>query len=215
MDKVAAIEKTREHVRHAMQGMDSGHDHFHVERVWRTARQIAEEEKADLFVVEMAALLHDIADWKFHGEDAGTTKAREWMSTLDLDEETVEKVIEIIDGVTFKGAAEKAKHLSLEGNVVQDADRLDALGALGISRVFSFAGFKGNPIHDPAAEPQHNMNFEQYKKNKSTAINHFHEKLLLIKDRMNTDTAKKMAEGRHTYMEEYLDRFFKEWNGEL
>jgi uncharacterized protein len=210
MDKQEIILRTAEYVKAGMNSGDSGHDWHHVERVRKLAKIIGREEGADLFVVELAALLHDLDDWKFN---TSTERTEKFLDDL-VDTYTKGKVMHLINDMSFKGAAEEMPVLSKEGLVVQDADRLDALGAIGISRVFSFAGFKKNPIHDPEVMPAKNMTFEEYRKNKSTAINHFYEKLLLIKDRMNTAAGRRIAEGRHAFMEQYLEQFFKEWNGE-
>ncbi len=206
-------EKTIEYVKGEMKN-DSGHDWYHVERVWKMAKRIAEEEDADMFVVEMAALLHDIADWKFHGEGAGSNKAMDWLKKNGVEEEKIKQIIRIIDGTSFRGEGETPQELSLEGRIVQDADRLDAIGAIGVARTFVFAGWKGNAIYDPKIPVVKNMKYDQYMKVTSPSVNHFYEKLLLLKGMMNTKTGKKLAEGRHKFMEEYLDQFFKEWKGE-
>lgn len=210
MHKEEAIEKTIEYVKRIMdEYKDAAHDWFHIERVWKMAKIIAKEEGADTFIVEMAALLHDIDDFKFNrGEKA--VKSNMWLESLNLDKSVINKIIHIIENVSFKGAGEKEKIQTLEGKVVQDADRLDAIGALGIARAFSYAGYKNIPIFNPAVEVRHDMNFGQYKKPEESAVNHFYEKLLLLKDRMNTKTGKFLAENRHTFMKMYLHQFFKE-----
>src|SRR5688500_14539831 len=171
--------------------------------------RIAREEGADLFVVELAALLHDVADWKFAGGDheAGPRAARRWMESVAARPATADHVCEIIAGLSFKGAGVATPMRSLEGQIVQDADRLDALGAIGIARTFAYGGHKGQAMHDPALPPQLHDSFEAYKTNVGTTINHFYEKLLLLKDRMNTATGKRLAAGRHTYMEQFLEQF--------
>ena len=197
-------------------GESSGHDWWHVERVWKNAIHIgAQEKSADMFVVELAALLHDIADWKFHdGDDTiGSQKAAEWLSHLSVDEHTIAHISDIIHDLSFKGADVPATMKTLEGMIVQDADRLDAIGAIGIARTFAYGGAKNREIHNPDIAPHRHTSFDQYKNTTSTTINHFHEKLLLLKDLMNTDTAKKMATRRHLVMEEFLEEFFHDWEG--
>ena len=208
------IEKTADYVRKTMKNGDVGHDWFHVERVWKMARKIGQEENASMIVVELAALLHDIADWKFHDEGVGEKLAVEWLEGLGINKTIVDDVIHIIENISFKGSAEKEKMKTLEGRVVQDSDRLDALGAFGVARAFTFAGHKNIPIFAPGVKPRENMTFKQYKETEGSAINHFYEKLLLLKDRMNTKTGKRLAEGRHKFMEIYLEQFFKEAEGE-
>lgn len=213
MDKEQLIEKTIEYVKRSMENGEVGHDWSHVERVWKMAKRIGIEEKADMFIVEMAALLHDIADWKFHGEGTGELKARTWMEAIGVKKEDIENVVHVVENISFKGSGEKEKMSTLEGKIVQDADRLDALGAIGIARAMTFAGHVGNPIFDPEIKPRDEMKFSEYKESKEPAINHFYEKLLLLKDRMNTKTGRKLAEQRHEFMETYLEEFFKEWDG--
>ena len=209
-----AIERTKEYVRRNMEEYkDATHDWFHIERVWNTAKLIAKEEGADLFVVEMATLLHDIDDFKFNSHETAV-KSAAWLQSLGVDSGTAEKIIHIVENISFKGSAEQNKIQTLEGKVVQDADRLDAIGAFGIARAFTYAGYKNIPIFNPSVEARENMNFEQYKRTEGSAINHFHEKLLLLKDRMNTKTGRLMAEERHNFMESYLRQFFKEAKGE-
>ncbi len=216
MNKESILKQTEEYVRKKMEDESSGHDWWHVYRVWKTAVHIGEQEKADLFTVQLGALLHDIADHKFHGGDltVGPRVAREWLEGLKVEEGVIAHVCEIINEVSFKGAGVETRMHSSEGMVVQDADRLDAIGAIGIARAFAYGGYKGLAIYNPDIKPAEHETFEQYKNNKGPSINHFYEKLLLLKDLMNTKTAKKMAEERHRFMEQYLDRFFKEWEGE-
>ena len=175
---------------------------------------IGKKEGADIFVVQLAALLHDIGDWKYHDdENAGADITHKWLSSLGIDANTVLSICEIVNNVSYKGSEVPNKIKTLEGFVVQDADRLDALGAIGIARVFTTSHKMGNPIHDPNLKPIKHTSFEQYKSSKSTAINHFYEKLLLLKEEMNTDTAKQLAKSRHEFMLLYLEEFFKEWEG--
>ena len=209
-----AIERTEEYVKQNMKEYkDATHDWFHIERVWKTAKKIAQEEGADMFIVEMAALLHDIDDFKFN-ENGTTLKSKSWLESLGLDSDTIDKIVHIVENISFKGSAEENKIQTLEGKVVQDADRLDAIGAFGVARAFTYAGYKNIPIFNPAVEIRNNMSFDEYRKNEGSAINHFHEKLLLLKDRMNTKAGKFLAEDRHNFMETYLKQFFKEANGE-
>jgi uncharacterized protein len=210
------LEQTAEHVRQMLAGDSSGHDWWHIERVRAMALAIGRGEGADLHVVELAALLHDIADWKFHGgdDDLGPRRAAEWLSGLDVEPAVIEHVSEIIRQVSFKGAEVATPMHSLEGQVVQDADRLDAVGAIGIARAFAYGGHAGRALYDPAVAAEGHVSFEAYKKNSGPTINHFHEKLLLLKDRMNTPTARRLAEGRHQFMVDFLRRFHAEWNAE-
>ncbi len=197
-----------------MQGESSGHDWWHIYRVWQTSLYIAARENVDSDVVQLAALLHDIGDWKFHegDESVGPRLAREWLESLGVAENIITHVCTIIANLSFKGADVKAAPLSPEGQVVQDADRLDAIGAIGIARAFAYGGSKGREMHDPEAQPVMHASFEQYKASRGTTINHFHEKLVLLKDRMNTSTARALAEQRHAFMLDFLDQFNAEWN---
>lgn len=213
-DQVLA--RTAEHVRQLLAGDSSGHDWWHIERVRALALAIGRGEGADLYVVELAALLHDIADWKFHGGDdaLGPRRAAEWLASLDVEPAVIAQVSEIISQVSFKGAQVATPMHTLEGRVVQDADRLDAIGAIGIARAFAYGGHAGRPLYDPDVAAEGHASFEAYKKDNGPTINHFHEKLLLLKDRMNTPTARRLAEGRHQFMVDFLQRFHAEWNAE-
>ncbi len=208
------IDRSANHVRAVLSGDGTGHDWWHVYRVWKMAQRIGQAEKADLLVVELAALLHDIADWKLHDGDSmlGPKIAKDWLDSLGLAPSISEHVCQIIAGISFKGAKVEQSLLSLEGKVVQDADRLDAMGAIGIARALAYGGAKSRAIYDPALKPTEHRTAEAYLKG-GTTINHFYEKLLLLKDRMNTATGKAMAEARHEFMENYLQRFFEEWEG--
>ena len=210
------IEKTKTFVQQQLQNAEGGHDWFHIERVYNNALLIARGEQCDLTIVQLGALLHDIADSKFHDGDEtlGPAKAWEFLETQNVPEETIIHVVNIIENISFKGGNFEKKFSSVELDVVQDADRLDALGAIGISRAFNYGGFKNRALYDPAVEPNLNMTKEEYKASTAPTINHFYEKLLLLKDRMNTATGKQIAEGRHRYMETFLDQFYAEWNGE-
>lgn len=216
MDKKIVINKTAKFIKDKLFGEGSGHDWWHILRVWEIAKRIGKEEKADLFIVELGALLHDIADWKFqegNDETVGAMLAKEWLESLNVEPAIISHVTSIVKSSSFKGAGVKDNLDTLEGKIVQDADRLDAIGAIGIARCFAYGGSKGRQIYDPEVKPEMHQSFEQYKKNLSSSINHFYEKLLLLKDRMNTKTGKKLANDRHTYMEGYLKEFFAEWEG--
>ena len=216
MESREIIERTAAFVRERLGTDATGHDWHHVDRVRRTALMIGAAEGADLHVVELAALLHDVADWKFHGgSDAeGPRVAREWLENQEVSAATVDQVVAIIGEVSFKGAGVKTEPTTLEGKVVQDADRLDALGAIGIARAFAYGGHKGQSLHDPAHAPTPHQSFEDYKKHSRSTINHFYEKLLLLKERLNTGTARRLAQSRHQFMEQFLAQFYREWDGE-
>lgn len=210
------VKKTEEMVREKLTGEGSGHDWWHIWRVWQLSQKIAQEEKADTFIVELAALLHDIADWKYHDGDlhAGGRASREWLEGLGVDEESIKHIVNIVDNVSFKGVGVKDTMATLEGKIVQDADRLDAIGAIGIGRTFTYGGHKGRAMLDPEIPVEMAPDFETYKAAGQTTINHFYEKLLFLKDRMHTKTGRRMAEGRHIFMEKFLEEFHGEWKGE-
>ncbi|CAN5571081.1 HD domain-containing protein [soil metagenome] len=209
------VRRTEEFVRETLKADSTGHDWWHINRVRNVAVKLAKSEGADPFIVELAALLHDIADWKFNDGDitAGATKSRQWLTSLGVDEATQARVAQIILTVSFKGAGVKNEIDSLEGQVVQDADRLDALGAIGIARTFAYGGHFNRVMYDPEQKPVQHETFEQYKSSKGTTINHFYEKLLLLKDRLNTTAAKEFAESRHKFVEDFLQEFYDEWEG--
>ena len=215
MDRVAMIEQTAAYVQATLTGEGSGHDWWHIYRVWTLAQRIGRAEQVDLFVVEAAALLHDIADWKAHDGDSsvGPRQARAWLRQFALPAAQVDHVCFIIEHLSFKGAQVEQTPLSLEGQIVQDADRLDALGAIGIARTFAYGGSKNRMLYDPAQPPQEYATAEAYVHSASPSINHFYEKLLLLKDRMNTAEARRIAESRHAFLELYLQQFFAEWDG--
>lgn len=214
-EQLKIIENVADDVRQKLEGEGSGHDWWHIVRVWNMAKHIGSNENADLFVVEVAALLHDIADWKFYdGDDTvGPRIAGEILQKYGVSEETIDKVGQIIKEGSFKGANVKTEPSTLEGKIVQDADRLDAIGAIGIARTFAYGGHKNRAMYDPMIKPTLHTSKEAYFNNESPTINHFYEKLLLLKDLMNTETAKQIAQARHVFMEEYLKRFFQEWDG--
>ncbi len=204
-------------VKNQLQNAEGGHDWWHIERVWKLAKNIALEEKVDLLVVELGALLHDIADSKFHGgdESIGPQKAKAFLGSVGVDQQVIDHVVAIIENISFKGGNQKQSFKSPELDVIQDADRLDAIGAIGIARTFNYGGFKNREIYNPEIPPNLNMTKEEYKKSTAPTINHFYEKLLLLKDRMNTKSGRKIAEERHQFMELYLRQFYAEWNGEI
>ncbi|WP_333852215.1 HD domain-containing protein [Epilithonimonas sp.] len=208
------INKTIELVKEKLEGTESGHDWFHIERVWRLSLKIQEKEGGDKLIIELAALLHDIADPKFHnGDETIASKiVNEFLTEQKVDSETIEKVLFIIENMSFKNRNDAPENLPLELKIVQDADRLDAIGAIGIARTFNFGGYKNNLMYHPDIEPKLNQTKEEYKKSNGTTINHFYEKLLLLKDLLNTKTAKEIAKHRHQFMLQFLDEFYKEWN---
>ena len=202
-------------VKITLKNAEGGHDWFHIQRVYKNALLIATEEKADLFVISLGALLHDIADSKFHNGDetVGPKIARDFLYSEGVSEEIIDHIVKIIENISFKGGNKKKLFTSKELEVVQDADRLDALGAIGIARTFNYGGFKGRALYDPEIKPDLNMTPEVYKASNAPTINHFYEKLLLLKDRMNTETGKQIALERHRYMEQFLKQFYAEWEG--
>ncbi len=217
VDKEKVIDKTKEFVRDKLEGESSGHDWWHIYRVYNIAISIAKEEKkeSDLFVIKLGALLHDIADWKFNDGDTdiGVDISRHFLENLNVDNRTISHVADIVKNISFKGAGDKSSMKTLEGMIVQDGDRLDAMGAIGIARTFAYGGYDNREMFNPEIKPENHKTFEQYKNSKGTTINHFYEKLLLLKNIMNTDSARKYAEKRHKFMEEYLKEFYAEWNG--
>lgn len=217
MTNAEIVQKTADYVREKFSGEGTGHDWWHMYRVWQLAKTIAAQEKGvDMFIVELGVLLHDIADWKFHNgdEEAGPKAAREWLSSIKVDESVIQHVEEIIRTVSFKGAGMASSMKTLEGKIIHDADKLDAIGAIGIARTFAYGGANNREIYDPNQKPELHQSFAAYKTNGSHTINHFYEKLLLLKDRMYTDTAKQLAQQRHDYMQQFLDEFYAEWDGE-
>lgn len=211
------IQNTIQLVKEKLEGTESGHDWFHIERVWKLSLKIQEKEGGDKLVIELAALLHDIADPKFHnGDETIASKiVNEFLSEQKVDSATIEKVIFIIENMSFKNRNDAPENLPLELKIVQDADRLDAIGAIGIARTFNFGGYKNNLMYHPDIEPKLNQTKEEYKKSNGTTINHFYEKLLLLKDLLNTKTAKEIAQHRHQFMLQFLEEFYKEWNVSL
>ncbi len=217
MNQEIIIEKTIDFVKEVLSNSEGGHDWWHIYRVWKLSKHIAKTENVDNFIVELGALLHDIADSKFHNGDEkiGPQKAREFLSSLHVQEDVIIHIENIISNISFKGGKDTQKFKSPELDVVQDADRLDAMGAIGIARTFNYGGYKGREIYNPNIKPNLNMTKEEYKNSNAPTLNHFYEKLLLLKDKMNTRTGKSMAEHRHKFMKQYLDEFYKEWDGKL
>ena len=216
MDEKLIIAKVTERVKETLSGAEGGHDWWHIYRVLNTALQIAEKENADKFIVELTVLLHDIADAKFHdGEDEIAPRtAREIMSSCGVPEDIIDEVVKIIENMSFRSEIGGKRYDSPELRVVQDADRLDAIGAIGIARAFNYGGHKGREIYNPEIPPLKFNTGEEYKSNKGPTINHFYEKLLLLKDMMKTEEGKRLAEERHEFMEKYLEQFYKEFNNE-
>jgi len=217
MNNQQIIKNTEEFVKNALKNAEGGHDWFHILRVWNNAKLIAKNENVDGFVVELGALLHDIADSKFHegDETIGPKIAREFLESQQVDDSIIVHIENIISNISFKGGNFEQKFNSPELEVIQDADRLDAIGAVGIARTFNYGGFKNRPLYNPEISPDLNQTKEAYKNSEAPTINHFYEKLLLLKDRMNTVTGRDIAAGRHLYMEHFLSQFYDEWNGKL
>ena len=210
------VNKTILFVKQKLENAEGGHDWFHIERVYKNALSIAANEVCDSNVVKLAALLHDIADSKFHNGDetVGPKIAREFLVSNDVDEATIQHVIDIIENISFKGGNTEKTFSSIELDIVQDADRLDAIGAIGIARAFNYGGFKNRPLYNPNIAPKLHMSKEEYKNSETPTLNHFYEKLLLLKDKMNTETGKQIAQQRHQFMMTFLSQFYAEWDGE-
>lgn len=217
MSNSELIQNTIQFVKEKLADAEGGHDWFHIERVYKNAMLIAQSEEVDHTIVGLGALLHDIADSKFHNgdESVGPKVAQEWLLDQKANQGIIDHVIQIINNISFKGGNQEQVFRSAELDVVQDADRLDAIGAIGIARTFNYGGFKDMKIYDPAIPPVLDMTKEEYKKSTAPTINHFYEKLLLLKDRMNTETGKRLAQKRHEYMEGFLAQFYREWEGEV
>ncbi|MFZ2269673.1 MAG: HD domain-containing protein [Azonexus sp.] len=210
---MSLVERVAAQIRARFAAESSGHDWFHIERVWRLARRIAEQEGANREIAELGALLHDIADWKFHGGDdsIGPRQAELLLRQEGAPEELIGPVVDIVASISFKGAGVSTPMASLEGQCVQDADRLDAIGAIGIARCFAYGGHAGRLVHDPAVPPVLHATAEAYKAGKGASLNHFYEKLFLLKDRMNTSSGRALAEERHRFMESFVAQFLEEW----
>jgi uncharacterized protein len=214
---MSVIQLTEDFVKRSLQGAEGGHDWWHIYRVRQTAKTIGIEENSDMQVVELSALLHDIADSKFYNgdEDIGPQKAADFLRSIGVDTGTIVHVQQIIRHMSFKAGFEVAVFRSKELEVVQDADRLDAIGAIGIARAFSYGGYKQREFYNPSIAPNLNMSKDEYKRSTAPTINHFYEKLLLLKGKMNTETGKRLAEQRHQFMEQYLEQFYAEWEGRV
>lgn len=210
------ISQTIDFVKSTLEGAEAGHDWFHTERVWKLAQNIAQGENCNLKVVEISALLHDIADPKFHNgdENLAIKISDNFLRKIGVEENLIESILFVIKHISFKNRGELPEVMPIELQIVQDADRLDAIGAIGIARTFNFGGFKNNLMYDPNIKPNLNQTKEEYKKSNGTTINHFYEKLLLLKDLMNTEKGRALAEERHQFMLRFLEQFYKEWNGE-
>lgn len=217
MNKQQLISKTEDFVKTTLKGAEGGHDWFHILRVWNNAKLISKTEHVDVFIVELGALLHDIADSKFYNgdESIGPKVARKFLENLQVEEAVILHIEQIILNISYKGGNFEQNFTSPELQVLQDADRLDAIGAIGIARCFNYGGFKNRPLYNPEIPPKLNQTKEEYKNSTAPTINHFYEKLLLLKDKMNTKTGKKIAEERHRYMEVFLQQFYNEWEGKL
>ncbi|MBC5861921.1 HD domain-containing protein [Flavobacterium turcicum] len=216
MSSEQLITDTIAFVKQELQNAEGGHDWFHIERVYKNSLLIAKTEACDALVVQLGALLHDIADSKFHNGDetVGPRVARDYLESKAVTQDVIDHVVLIIENISYKGGNFEKKFSSKELDIVQDADRLDAIGAIGIARTFNYGGFKNRTLYDPEIAPKTSMSKEEYKNNDSPTINHFYEKLLLLKDKMNTDTGKQIAQQRHKYMEGFLSQFYAEWEGE-
>ncbi len=211
------IDQTVAFVKKELEGAEAGHDWWHIYRVWKLASKIAESEPVNHFLVHLGALLHDIADAKFHNgnEELGPLKARHFLESIQVDEPVIAHVEQIISHVSFRNQKDKDDFLSPELAVIRDADRLDAMGAIGIARAFHYGGYRNREIYNPGIAPNPDINKERYLAGESPTINHFYEKLLLLKEKMHTTTGKKMAESRHNFMEHFLEEFYQEWEGGL
>jgi uncharacterized protein len=216
MNNTDIISKTIAFVKDKLDNAEGGHDWFHIERVYKNAMLIAQNEVCDVAVVKLAALLHDIADSKFNDgdESVGPKVARGFLESENVDQTTIDHVVKIIENISYKGGNFEKDFTSIELNIVQDADRLDALGAIGIARTFNYGGFKNRTLYDPKISPNTKMTKEEYKNSEAPTLNHFYEKLLLLKDKMNTESGKQIAKERHSYMEGFLSQFYAEWEGE-
>ncbi len=210
------INNTIVFVKQKLENAEAGHDWFHIERVYKNALLISKNENCDTTIVELGALLHDIADSKFHegDETVGPKTARTFLESQKVDQDIINHVIQIIENISFKGGNFEKKFSSIELEIVQDADRLDAIGAIGVARTFNYGGYKNRQLYNPNIQPNLKMTVEEYKKSEAPTINHFYEKLLLLKDKMNTTAGKQIAQERHAFMENFLEQFHSEWNGE-
>lgn len=216
-EQTQIVETLSQAIKEEFYGEGTGHDWYHIARVLKMSRIIAEQEGklADFFLISVTALVHEVGDWKFHEEGAAKKMIREILSPYNIEEKIITTVLDIVNRISFKGESVPDNMSSYEGQIVQDADRLDALGAIGIARTFAYGGHKGVPLYEPAIPPVSNMTAKKYKRGGASTINHFYEKLFLLKDRMHTETARRIAKDRHQFMEKFLERFLKEWEGSL
>ena len=213
MDKELVIEKAKAFVKEKLCNEGSGHDWYHIERVYNLTKFLAKKEGANSYISELSALFHDLEDWKFSKDNtSGTTVTENFLKDMGVSKEDIEKIVTIIKTMSFKGGVVDSTQHTLEGMVVQDADRLDAIGAIGIARTFTYGGYKNRPIYDPNIKPVEFTSLEEVKTKENHTINHFYEKLLKLKDLMNTESAREIAKERHEFMEEFLHRFYGEWN---
>jgi uncharacterized protein len=217
MNKNAIVDETAKFVQKSLKGEETGHDWWHSLRVWKMAKHIADGEKVDSYVIELASLLHDIDDYKFakHNTNLEHVSASKWLEQIKVDKVTIDQVVKIINETEYTGSKDTQPATTTEGKIVQDADRLDAMGAIGIARTFAYGGKVKRPIHDPKYQPRKNQNSKNYRLNKGTSIGHFYEKLLLIGDMMNTKTAKRISKKRERFLQKYLVAFYDEWNCNL
>lgn len=217
MDKILIIKKVADHVEKAQSGESTGHDWWHTKRVWKMAKWLANKEGGNLFIIELAALLHDIADYKFSKTDKeGSKVSAKLLKQLGVDSDIIKHVCQIVDNVSFKGEAHKNQINTIEGMIVQDSDRLDAMGAIGVSRCFAYGGKNDREIYNPYIKPIRNLDFENYKNHpRYTSINHLYEKHLLLFDLLNTESAKRIGKDRHQFTLGFIDQFLKEWSGEV
>lgn len=214
-DEIKVLEYVKIEIKSQFEGESTGHDWFHIERVWRNAKLISEKENCNKFVVELSALLHDIADHKFveNSDEEALTRINSLLFQLDVDQKLIDEVVFIVQNCSFKGGVAKNAITSIEGLIVQDADRLDAIGAIGIARTFAYGGKFGNEIYNPEVSPQKFKSAKEYRDSRTHTVNHFYEKLLKLKEGMNTETGKLLAEERHNFMLKFLEQFYKEWEG--
>ena len=212
-NEIKLIENTRKFVKETLENAEAGHDFWHILRVLKLSEKIADKEGGNELIIRLGALLHDIADAKFHNGDEtiGPKVARDFLETQQVDEKIIDHIVKIIENISFKNSFEGQKFTSKELQIIQDADRLDAIGAIGIARAFVYGGHKNNPIYHPGLKVNLNMTKEEYKKGDTSTINHFYEKLLKLKDMMNTETGRQLAEKRHAFMEAFLEQFYEEW----
>ena len=208
------VRETEKYIQNHFENEGSGHDWWHIHRVRNVALKLAEIEGGDKFIIEMAALLHDLDDWKLNG-NTNISKSKKWLEALNIEQNEIDNILEIVEQVSFKGAGVETKATTLEAEIVQDADRLDAIGAIGIARTFAYGGSKARLIYNPEIKPVMHNNFSTYKNNTAPTINHFYEKLLLLKELLNTDSAKEIAKKRHSFMEDFLEQFYVEWENKM